>query len=194
MINWMVLVVVAILALNVYLGYRNGFLKVMLSLVGWIVILGVAVTGSPYLCTWICKNTSIDEVINKKIMDRTPGKELIIDFSGMFKEVAANITSVVVTGIAFVIILLIGIVVYILLRKALGWANKIPIIGGVDKSAGAAAGFLKGCVLVWIIFTVASFNSSTEYGQQIVTMINESKFLKTINDNNVILSTILSML
>ena len=44
----MVLVVVAILALNVYLGYRNGFLKVVLSLVGWIVILGVAVTGSPY--------------------------------------------------------------------------------------------------------------------------------------------------
>ena len=62
-------------------------------------------------------------------MDRTPGKELIIDFSGMFKGVADNITSVVVTGIAFVIILLIGIVVYILLRKALGWANKIPMIG-----------------------------------------------------------------
>lgn len=62
--NWVLILVIAILAGYTLAGYAKGFLKIVYSLVSWIVILVVVIVGTPYIEDYLKTNTGIyDKVV-----------------------------------------------------------------------------------------------------------------------------------
>ena len=62
--NWVLILVIAILAGYTLTGYTKGFLKIVYSLVSWIVILVVVIVGTPYIEDYLKNNTGIyDKVV-----------------------------------------------------------------------------------------------------------------------------------
>ena len=57
--NWVLILVIAILAGYTLAGYAKGFLKIVYSLVSWVVILGFVIFATPHIQDYLRNNTDI---------------------------------------------------------------------------------------------------------------------------------------
>lgn len=63
---------VAVLAVLVYCGYRGyrrGFLRVVYSLFGWMIVLGIVSWCTPYLTQYLVENTALESYFQQKCED-----------------------------------------------------------------------------------------------------------------------------
>jgi uncharacterized membrane protein required for colicin V production len=67
--NWLVIVVVLVIAWSMVSGYRKGFLRVLYSLVEWMLILAFVSWASPYVADFIMNQTKIPEYIEARCME-----------------------------------------------------------------------------------------------------------------------------
>lgn len=65
--NWLLIVVVLFLAIYIYRGYHNGFIKTVFSIVAVAIALIVASIGSPLLCNALQSNETIYSYVNEKV-------------------------------------------------------------------------------------------------------------------------------
>ena len=68
--NWLLIVILALIVGNVIWGYKMGFMKVLLSLVSWIVVLAACYIATPIVAEGIVKNTPLKEVIQETVNDK----------------------------------------------------------------------------------------------------------------------------
>lgn len=61
--NWVLIVVIVILAGYTLAGYTKGFLKILYSLVSWLVILGFVVFATPHIHDYLRNETDIYEKV-----------------------------------------------------------------------------------------------------------------------------------
>lgn len=61
--NWLLIIIVLLLALCVVNGYRKGFLRMMYSMVSWVIMFALVTWATPYINTFLRDNTSIDQTI-----------------------------------------------------------------------------------------------------------------------------------
>lgn len=92
-----------------------------------------------------------------------------------------------VGGIVYFISFLITIIILKLVEYALGIVSKIPVLDGINKIVGLAAGGIKGCLLIWLLFAVIAFIGTTQTGKSIISYIYEEEFLIWIYENNLLL-------
>lgn len=108
-----------------------------------------------------------------------------------FKEyICASIARVVVNAAVFLAVMLVILISMAILCEALNIISKLPIINGMNKTAGLFAGLLQGIVIVWIGCIILTMFSGTKFGQTLFTMINENQFLSIIYNNNLFLKFI----
>ena len=67
--NILTIVVLAVIGLCAYGGYRQGFLRVAYSLAGWILVLCIVTFSSPYITAYLEENTKIKENVQEKCVD-----------------------------------------------------------------------------------------------------------------------------
>ena len=61
--NWLLIIIVLLLALCVVNGYRKGFLRMMYSMVSWVIMFALVTWATPYINTFLRDNTSIYQTI-----------------------------------------------------------------------------------------------------------------------------------
>lgn len=61
--NILVIIILAILVLSLFSGYKNGFLKTVFSLVSWIIVLMVCNIATPMVTELLIEKTDIDTMI-----------------------------------------------------------------------------------------------------------------------------------
>lgn len=87
--NGLELIVLGIIALCGFVGYRTGFLRVVYSLVSWLIILGLVTWSTPYLTTYLEENTGLRETIQEKCftyIEETSAKKIEEQASETKKE------------------------------------------------------------------------------------------------------------
>lgn len=68
--NWLLIVVLVIIILSTYHGYRKGFLRMLYSLVAWILIFVFVSWTTPYIADYLTKQTNIAERIKAECVER----------------------------------------------------------------------------------------------------------------------------
>ena len=68
--NWLLIVILALVVGNVIWGYKKGFMKVALSLVSWIIVLVACYIATPIVSEGIVKHTPLAEVVHETVNDR----------------------------------------------------------------------------------------------------------------------------
>lgn len=104
--------------------------------------------------------------------------------------IVAYITKLIADIIAFFIAWIVVSILARVLMRGIGIVDKIPIIGGVNKVAGAATGLLIGLLIVWILFILVTLLCSTTVGQTCMQDIEASQILKKLYDGNVLMKFI----
>ncbi|GEM_PF-367359 len=145
------------LLLQIILGYRRGFLKVLMRFAAWILTFAI----SYYIADYIRQPIA-------KIIEAQYGSILVKEISYVIAFIAASI----VIRICF------GFVIHFINK-----ISSIPGVGFVNKLAGAILGFAKGSlVIMFLLFLVAmmpKIGLNTQYEQ--ITEGNEKieKFLQS---------------
>ena len=60
----------------------------------------------------------------------------------------------------------------------------------MNRIEGFAVGFIKGMVIVWLLFALASLFAASEIGQTMTAYINDSMMLRYLYENNPVIKLI----
>lgn len=216
--NWLVIVFFAILAGNVYQGYKKGFLRVTLSLVSWILVVVAANAFAPQLTEMLISETSIDEMIvqvinetlteaveNVNIEEQLPPalRDALLGDNASFGEMITQDVAQTEKMLPYifgalqilctVILLIVMRIALFVVDKVLALASNLPLIGSADKFLGLAVGLIKGVLLTWILMTIITFGAMVNGNSFDMAMIYESQILTWLYENNMVLNFIMNL-
>ncbi len=217
--NILEMIVLAVFAIFILIGYHNGFLRVVYSLFAWILVFVFVSWSTPYVTGFIEKNTTLKSAIQEKcvdylenmteenadallpemIMDKIGGSGVfalggILSDFGVYDELADTVAHFIIQGIVFFLMMTIGGIAAGCLAKMLDLASHLPALEGVNKALGAATGVVKGLVVVWLAFYAITLFAGSGAGDQLLVYVRESPFLTFLYDHNYILALILFFL
>lgn len=203
--NWLLIVVICIIAWNAVRGYTRGLLRIVYSLAACILMLTASSMAAPYVRDNILSQTGIESVIYSNIEKQIAiqGQKATGDFdmanillqqSGAYDSVSMQLTNAIMTGLSFfIVIFLLGIVEYFV-RRLIRKIERVPVISTVNRVAGLGVGFIKGIVIVWLLLALISLLATSEAGQTMTLYINDSLMLKYLYENNPVIKLIENIL
>ena len=207
------LIIVGILVLCVFLGYKRGLTGSLLKIVTFLLALIIAFILFRPVSNFIINNTKLDENLESSIKSMFLEVEendtssnmptAMTDYINKVIEDAADDakTAVVETAARDVAISIINlgvvIVVYIIARIILifvkGIASlitKLPVIKQFDKLGGIIFGLLKALVIIYVILAIISFVSTVITDSGVIDAINQSFIGKGMYNNNILLEIV----
>jgi uncharacterized membrane protein required for colicin V production len=202
-------VLVFLFVMGLY-GYMRGFLKIVLSVVAmFVTLLAVTFLSTP-VGDIVKENTKVYTKIHQSVEDLIDSydikeikdvKELnlpdaVLDpviekADGKTAEVktylANEITRTVFNALIFFVL---TIVIYILLTiviAVLDIFSKLPVINGINKSAGAILGLVQGLILIWVACLLLTAAGDKKWAGDIFKEINDNSILSFIYNNNLLI-------
>ena len=65
--NWLLIIVILIIAWNIAIGYNRGFLRIIYSLLAWVLVVGISTAATPYVKEVLQQNTDIEAKIEQNV-------------------------------------------------------------------------------------------------------------------------------
>jgi uncharacterized membrane protein required for colicin V production len=209
------IVLLAIFALSVFVGYKKGLIGVVFNLCAFLVSLVLTWILFTPVSNMIIKNTQIDDNIKNVIIekgvivvenndkenedeDNQINKYIQEYVSKPIKNTANNAVEetatiisqkVVAIGVAIGLFIVIRIVLIFLKFIAEGIAN-LPIIKQCNKAGGTLYGVIRGLFIVYIVLAILFFIMSINNVGVIADTINSSIISKYLYTHNIILDLI----
>lgn len=219
--NWLLILVIGVLAFNSFNGRRRGLIKTVFVMFSTIISLVVTGWIAPTVSKEVQKNESIIRFVNEKV-------EKVVDFTGVgtktsdevnfidklsipsvmknallennttdiytamavdsFNQYVCNyLTRTIINAAVFLIILIIVRICLLVISQTLDLISKLPVLNGLNKSAGLIAGFFYGILIIWVGCLIITVLGSTQLGQYFYGQISNNAVLSTIYNNNLLL-------
>ena len=109
----------------------------------------------------------------------------------MFEDyVSSYLAKTAVNALSFIGLF---VILWIAFRVVLSLCNlisKIPIIKGINKMAGALLGLVEALFVSWIFFFIVIVFMGNEVGNKMMIMVNQSQFLQTLFNSNILFSIV----
>ena len=200
------LIIIAIILLFTFLGYKRGLIKVAIKLCTFIIAIIIAFALYKPISNLVIENTSIDESIESAITDRILPEgasvddevELSNDLPSVILENSENTVKGIATSFSNTIIetgcfLIIFIAVKIILKFVTVLADliaKLPILKQFNALGGTIYGVLEGLIIVFVGFAIVSLIAPL-LDVSILEAINSSTLGSIFYNNNIILNFIM---
>lgn len=204
------LIIVAVMLLFIFLGYKKGLTGSLIKLLSFVIAIVLAVILYKPVGNVVIENTTIDDNIRTSLNEtfgvqenkQKEKKEENVPSSIMNNinkeienatdEVKTNVIdettkTVVYVGSAIVIFLAVKVVLLIV-SLFTSQITKLPIIRQVDKIGGLAYGAIEGVVIVYAILAVISLTSVIWANNAVVMAIGKSTLGEMLYNNNIILN------
>ena len=200
------LIIIAIILLFTFLGYKRGLIKVAIKLCTFIIAIIIAFALYKPISNLVIENTGIDESIESAITDRILPEgvsrdeevELSNDLPNVILQNSANTVESIANSFSTTLIetaslLIIFIVVKIILRFITALADliaKLPILKQFNKLGGTLYGIIEGFSIVFVCFAVISLIAPL-LDPSMLEAINSSTLGSMFYNNNILLKFIL---
>ncbi len=212
------LVIVAIIALCILIGYHKGLTGSLLKIVSFLLALVIAFILFKPVSNFIIEKTNLDENLEQSIKqsflkeneqkseEKTTEENMPDVITNYINEAVENAgneakTAIVESTARNVAIIIINIIVaiglFIVARIILifvkGLANlitKLPVIKQFDKLGGIVYGLLQSLVIIYIALAVISFISPMLNNASFITELQSSHIGSTMYNNNLLLKII----
>ena len=191
------LIIIAIIALSAFLGYRKGFVTLAIKFFAFIIAIAITFIIYKPVSNVVINVTQIDESIENSILEKaneimtneeneTSNKMLEDAKTGILPQTAREISVNIVTG---GVVLILFIAVRIALKFVTALANivaKLPIIKQFNEMGGLLYGVLRGVLVVYIAMLLIGVVGQINPQNSIHQNINESYVGKMMYENNVL--------
>lgn len=190
------LVIVGIILLSVFLGYRKGLVSLAIGACTFIIALVVTLILYKPVGNLIISTTGIDEMLQNTILEKvnevmsqdTAQTNQLIESAknGLLPETSKTLANNIVYG-GVMLILFIGAKIALRLVKAI--ANliaKLPIISQFNKLGGALYGILRGTLLIYAVLMIISVAGAINPKNVLHENVSQSTLGKVMYENNVL--------
>ena len=204
------IVLIAIIALNVFICYKKGLVKLAVGLIAVAAAIILALVFYKPVSNLIIENTELDENIEKAIINNftsetQEGQEIryvsVLDYLQKYVDDAVNKTQTeIVTQTAGMmavkiinVAVLIGIfllvrVVLLLLTFISDIITSVPILKQFNEVGGDLYGAIKALLIIYIILTIVFFIMCYTSNSTIADAINSSYVTKFFYEHNLLLN------
>ena len=205
------IILVAIIALNVFICYRKGLVKLAVGLIAVIVAIIVSVVLYKPVSNIIIENTEIDENIENTIIENfsaeTDGEEDTDNGFMKYMEKYVNdsinktrnqivleasnvIATKVINICVFLGIFIIARIVLILLTFIEDIIMSLPILKQFNKAGGIIYGLIKALLIIYVILAIIFFIIYVSGNTTLSNAISSSYITKFFYNNNLLLNLI----
>ena len=209
------IILIAIIILNIFIGYKKGLIKVVFNIFAFFIAIVVSLILFKPVSNIIINNTEIDDKIREKILSvnnydeesestadkKEEDKKTFIEKYIETKiaeagkeakkkavETAADAISIKATEI------ITGLILFIIIRIALillgfltDTLSNIPIIKQFNEIGGIIYGLAKGVIIIYLLLTIIFIVSSMKENNIVTEAINNSYITKLLYENNPII-------
>lgn len=212
------LIIIGIIGLCIFLGYKRGLTGSILKIISFILAIILTFIFYKPVASLIIDNTDWDENIKKSIIEMLDNE---VEENGKIEEESTNLPNVIVNYInetlgetvektkqeilvvaasniattiinagSAVLVFIIARLLLIIVRVFAKFITDIPLIKQVDKAGGIAYGVIQGLVIIWIIVSILSCVSPLMEQTGIIEAINKSFLGGILYNNNLLLKII----
>ena len=100
------------------------------------------------------------------------------------------VATVILNVIAFVAAVILVQILLHLVIGALDILAHIPLIGGLNRLLGLILGLVQALFFLWLFFLILSMTSATQWGLQLMDMVQSSQTLSALYDSNLFLEIV----
>ena len=211
------LIIVGILALSIFFGYKKGLTKCIIKILSFIIAVIVATILFKPVGNFVIENTEFDDNIKQAVVNlvaddvEESGKvkedsnlpKAMVEYinetvASSVEEAKDNIVAVAAEGISTITInVAVAILLFIAARIALIFVSALskiitdlPIIKQFDKAGGIIYGLLRALVLIFILLAFISLISPMIEQTGIIMAINKSFVGNILYNNNILLNMV----
>ena len=204
------IIIIAIIALSIFLGYRKGLIELAIKLCAFVIAILITLILYKPVSNLIINTTSIDETIENSILEKANDvmegeedeelseetnpastEELSEEIKqeareGLLPEAARGLSVNIVRG---GVIIILYVLVRIALRFVTALANlvaKLPILKQFNKAGGAIYGALRGILIIYVCLIIISIFGQINPENEIHQNIEQSTLGKTMYENNIL--------
>lgn len=206
------IVVIAILVLNIIIGYKKGLINVVFNILAFFIAIIITFILYKPVSNFIINNTEIDDKIKQTIIEnikkednsdneKTESSNIIQkyvedsiknaeeDAKEKTIELVANTISIrgveILTGILLFIVTRLILIVLGFITK---FVANLPLIKQFNEIGGVLYGLFKGLLIIYIILTIMFFVVSINQKGIISKTIENSYITRILYDNNIIVN------
>jgi len=204
------IIVLVLLALSAFIGYKKGLVGILISLVSLILSIVLAIFLQGSVTNYLYNDTTIGTTIEESIKGTIENEINRVDenqetqndkntYISMFFETdeiqtlavdesANKITMFILKGISFVGIFILVFIICYILRMVLNIVFKLPILNSINKVGGVSLNVVKAVFKIWIVLAIVSFVAFVPTFEGLLNMIDSSLLTKFLYNNNLIVN------
>ena len=202
------ILIIAILIINIIIGYKKGLVNVIFNIFAFLIAIIITFIAYKPISEIIIKNTSIYDNIKSTIINNSNKDEkekeneneneesLQKYIQDATEEVKTNTTELIAENIAKksieiitgIIVFIVTRILLILLKFVTEAVANLPIIKQLNEIGGFGYGLAKGLIIIYIILTIMFLVISINGNKKIVDTLNASYITKFLYDNNIIVN------
>lgn len=210
------LIILGIILLSAYLGYRKGLIGVAFKIISFLIAIVITLLLYKPVANLVIEHTNWDDQLEQFIIEKfantntsengsiqkedTNMPDVIVGYiNSMIKDTVDNSKEAIINTIShgltinsiqLVVMLLLFVVTRLLLifaKAILELISKIPIIKQCNEVGGILYGILRGILVIYLILGIISLLVPFIANTVVVNIINQSFIGKVFYNNNLIL-------
>ncbi|MCC8106302.1 MAG: CvpA family protein [Clostridiales bacterium] len=149
---------------------------------------------------------TLDKSTQNEIIDSLPLPEVIkdmlinhnnddgyeaLDVSNFQGYIVEYLATLILNVISFIVAVILVHIVLRLLIMVLDMIAHFPVIGFVNRLAGAGLGIVEALFLLWLFFLILTILQATSGGELLLSMVEESSLLSWLYESNLFLRIVL---
>ena len=204
------IVIIAILALSIIMGYKKGLINVIFNIFAFFLAIIITLVLYKPVSDIIIKNTDIQEKIETAIIENTKGEENKKEEktengiqkyientmqnaeedakSKAIEVVAKNVSTKCIEIITALILFVITRIILIVLKFLTETLANLPIVKQCNEIGGLLYGVIKGLLIIYVILTIMFFIISLKPEGMTANLIETSYITKFLYNNNIIVN------
>lgn len=209
------LVLIGIILLSTFLGYKKGLIGVAFKIVSFIIALIVTLILFKPISNYIINNTQFANTMENAIIEKlstakieegqineesTDLPNVVVDYinggiqdtvnqakDSVVKVVAHNLTETAISIIVMIGIFIITRLILLFAKAILEAVSELPIVKQFNEVGGILYGIIRAIVLIYVILVIISLILPMLDETMILSAINNSILTKILYNNNLIL-------
>lgn len=156
-VNWVFWGVILFFLFEIRKGWKLGMIRIVFHMVSYILSLIAGAVGGPYVAAWL-----------------------------MSSNITDGFSMITIQIFAFIIVYAFTWAALWFLSDLTNLISKLPVIHGINKSTGVAAGIVHGLFILWFLCIALMLFEDSETGRIILAYIKRSDLLSVIYKHNIL--------
>ena len=210
------IIIIILILLSTFLGYKKGLVGVAFKILSFIIALVITLILFKPVSNYIINNTQIDDNIQSAITEKLSGTKIdeegkisnqnsdipqvMVEYinksiedtidktkDNLIQQVAINLTQSSINIIVIVSLFIVTRIILFVVSLILDAVTELPLIKQFDEIGGIIYGILRAIVILYVLFAILTFILPMIPNNNILTAINNSIIAGFMYNNNIIL-------